>query len=812
MTAPESRPLTRLSRSYSAQAVDRGWLDLKNFVWVMAALLIGFGLRAYGLAAQSLWNDEGTSIALARTSLPAIANAAAHDIHPPLYYFLLHFWIIAAGTSEYAVRYLSLFAGVLLIAVTFRIARLLFDQEVAVIATGLSVLSAFQVYYSQETRMYIWVTFWGAVSVWAMLCLLLSLWRSNEKPEGRPKRILYFAVYVFATLAALYTQYYAFTLILFENLAFLVWLILAWRKGRAVLRLQFGTTLGWIGAQILVALAFAPWIAFASSSIASWPGISEPMGLFAMAWRILSSFVVGLDAPRDLQVWIVAIYAFFFFFGLLPSRDLFKQSAWGIVVALLWAVVPFVAMFTVSLVRPAYNPKFLLLATPGFLILVARGFSIFYPGLFLRERAPLNFDWRMTAGTRTARQLLGALKFIAAGTMIVGVLAALQGVYEDPRLKRDDYHGIIQYINAVATKDDAVLVDAPGQIDVVRYYLNTPAEVVTLPIGRPEDAIATGAALNDMTGQHQNIFAIYYGTEQADPLNVIGRFLNIVSFQASDEWHGNVRFAQYASPSNLKNFVANIHFGSEISLNQFTIGDRPVHGGTILPVNLEWRALVSPSTDYKVFVHLLDAKGRIVSQHDSEPVGGLDPTSHWKPNDIVQDRVGLWIKPGTPPGDYDLEIGLYRADDGTRLRVLTGDDHVVLGSLTVDKSITEPDAVNLNLTHPSNWDLGDVELLGYALDAPEYQPGDFIPFVVYWRASTKPGSDLNLLMQLVAPDGKIVAQAPAFEAYPTSHWDAGEIVRDAQALTIPSSAEPGEYKLVIAHGPQTHELTRVRVK
>ncbi|MCX7840918.1 MAG: hypothetical protein N2559_15900, partial [Anaerolineae bacterium] len=42
---------------------------------------------------------------------------------------------------------------------------------------------------------------------------------------------------------------------------------------------------------------------------------------------------------------------------------------------LLWTLVPIAAMYIVSLTRPAYNPKFLLLATPAFYILVARGLA-----------------------------------------------------------------------------------------------------------------------------------------------------------------------------------------------------------------------------------------------------------------------------------------------------------------------------------------------------------------------------------------------------------------------------------------------------
>ena len=98
------------------------WLGL------LALLLLAVGTRFYGLDLQSLWNDEGTSVALAQRSLSTIAEQAAQDIHPPLYYFLLHGWIKLAGTSEAAVRSLSALLGVLVVLGTWALARTILDR------------------------------------------------------------------------------------------------------------------------------------------------------------------------------------------------------------------------------------------------------------------------------------------------------------------------------------------------------------------------------------------------------------------------------------------------------------------------------------------------------------------------------------------------------------------------------------------------------------------------------------------------------------------------------------------------------------
>ncbi len=708
-------PLTRLAWGYGTRAVNLGWIRSSNYFWLLVAVAGGFALRVNRLAAQSLWNDEGTSVALGRLSLSAIAEGAAHDIHPPVYYLLLHYWMDLGGDSEFAVRFLSVLAGVLLIAVTFRVAREFFDEEVAVIAASLSALSAFQLYYSQETRMYILVSLWSALSVWAMVRMLLRA----------SKNTIPWVAYVLTTGAALYTHYFAFTLILFENMAFVVWLGLTsrarryrgkvgglpyatspetaqdirltdapWRSRQHSLNLPYHLGL-WIAAQVVVILAFLPWLAFAGNQLTSWPAISESLSPLDLVSRVLGAFVFKVDTPLGTETWIVAAYLIFFLAGLLPSLDLFESSLWGLVVVTLWALVPLAAMYAVSLQRPAYDPKFLLLATPGFFILVARGLSILSPGLFLRERARRYSQER----SGLVRSLMAWQFLLTFGIVAAGALLATRGLYYDPRLQRADYRSIARYIDAMATSDDAVLIDAPGQIDVFRYYYRGVANVQTLPIGRPLQLEATHAALDDLVGGHRNLFAVFWATEQADPENVVERYLSTHTFKASDEWHGDVRLAQYALPSAFEGGGAEAslqQFGDEIELVQFNIGarvksrsgpdqTRSVQPGSILPIDLVWQALKTPASNYKVFIHLLDAEGKIVSQRDTEPVSSFRPTAAWKVGEKIEDPVGLLVPSGTPVGKYSIELGLYRAEDGTRLRLSNGEDHLILDSLSVEQ-------------------------------------------------------------------------------------------------------------------------------
>ena len=135
-------------------------------------LLLALGLRLYRLDGQSLWYDEGTSVVLAGRDVAAIVQGAAADIHPPLYYVLLHFWARLFGSSEVAVRLLSAIAGLGVVGAVYLLGRRLFDQQVALVAALLAALSPFLVYYSQEARMYILAALLGAVSTYLMVLIV----------------------------------------------------------------------------------------------------------------------------------------------------------------------------------------------------------------------------------------------------------------------------------------------------------------------------------------------------------------------------------------------------------------------------------------------------------------------------------------------------------------------------------------------------------------------------------------------------------------------------------------------------------------
>ncbi len=117
-----------------------------------------------------------------------------------------------------------------------------------------------------------------------------------------------------------------------------------------------------------------------------------------------------------------------------------------------------------------------------------------------------------------------------------------------------------------------------------------------------------------------------------------------------------------------------------------------VQAGHPFHLTLTWQALRHPRTGYTVFIHLIDAAGQPVMGHDYTPLGGAFPSYLWFPKWLegqrVDDPYRLVVPPDTPPGTYQLEVGLYEMGSVRRIPqfnpegTLTG-DRLVLGPILV---------------------------------------------------------------------------------------------------------------------------------
>lgn len=133
-----------------------------------------------------------------------------------------------------------------------------------------------------------------------------------------------------------------------------------------------------------------------------------------------------------------------------------------------------------------------------------------------------------------------------------------------------------------------------------------------------------------------------------------------------------------------------VNFNQQIYLTGYQLLT-PLAAGSQLDLTLFWQAEQSVEIDFTVFAQLVDADNQIIAQGDSQPQAGFYRTRDWQPGEQIIDRRLFLIPPSTPPGEYDLLLGLYNPADGQRLQILDEagtflNDHVRLSGLSVKQA------------------------------------------------------------------------------------------------------------------------------
>lgn len=215
---------------------------------------LAFFLRVYRLADNNIWWDEGWTIWLSQHDLSWIALRTASDEHPPLHYWLMHFWNLVVGgdaaalaptqVEAFAGRFVSVFFGLLTVALLYRIGRKIGGNALGLVAALLLTLARFHVWWSQDIKNYTLSGFFALASVWFVLALVSKDATKAQSHKGfrvpffaswrlRGKSIWLWLGYVLSITVALYSHYLAALIFLADNLFVLMVLLREWREGRA---------------------------------------------------------------------------------------------------------------------------------------------------------------------------------------------------------------------------------------------------------------------------------------------------------------------------------------------------------------------------------------------------------------------------------------------------------------------------------------------------------------------------------------------------------------------------------------------------
>jgi mannosyltransferase len=152
-------------------------------------------------------SDEVWSIKTAGLNYRSEIAALKADVHPPLYFLILHSWMRAFGTGERTVRCLSGLFYILSVFAVFGIARELYGTKTGVLCAAVYLSSPLAILSAQFARMYSLLSLLSILSTWLYL-------QFSIKP--RDSRLL-FALYIIVNVLGTFTHV-AFFFLLFAQL------------------------------------------------------------------------------------------------------------------------------------------------------------------------------------------------------------------------------------------------------------------------------------------------------------------------------------------------------------------------------------------------------------------------------------------------------------------------------------------------------------------------------------------------------------------------------------------------------------------
>jgi mannosyltransferase len=793
--------------------------NIWTIILPLVITLLALTLRLYRLGAQSLWYDEGVSVYLARMSLPQLTAWTADDIQPPLYYYLLHFWLLLFGpsSSEFIVRFPSLFFGVLTVPLMYKTGRHLFGGAASLLAAFLAAISPLYLWYSQETRMYTLLTFLCLLSSYLLLKALER--RASPYLKGSLwKGSLLWLAFVVANVAAAYTHYFAFFVMASQGIYLVAWSRWMGRRGRQSL-------LPGLAAFAAIALAYLPWVPFMlhryGADVSYWQGTLK---LDEVLRKVAISFSLGETVFEEVGARLAVGYGVILLIALAAiafsergtdhKRHGTLHPPFSILFLLLYLLLPIALIIALSYRVPKFSPRYLMLSSPAFILIIAGGLTTL-------------LQWH---GTRKGSSALGRLpsairySLFALGLLFILTTSAYADYnnYFNIHFTKPDFRGAARRIEEHIGPDEAVILTSGHMYPVFTYYYRghnwypIPAERTLSTEHTLNFSVADD--LNRALAGKSGVWVVLWQDEVVDPNGFLLMMLEEKGklLEAEDLWH--VRLRHFALPEGVHfssqpdiQHPIEVNFEGRIKLlgydSRSTLHDSrfTLHN---VRLTLYWQAEQQLDDDYKVSLRLRDEEGHYWGRLDQRPAAYLYPTTRWKVGELLFGRYTLPVLPGTPPGEYQLEVVLYSEARPEGLDVVDADGvargaSAVMGTVTVPKGslVQPPSREELGISQLLEADFGGrIALLGYELGRDAVQPGDSLYLMLFWQALADLDENYSLTVALVDEKGKMVGEArfsPLVWAHPTSRWLADEVWRGQYDFTVPIEAQPGQAQLQI---------------
>lgn len=327
---------------------------------LMAVLLLAMSLRFYALERPFFWLDEAFSLRLGSMSVDQIWYYTGRDVHPPFYYYVLHVWFLIWGDSPYAARALSAVAGSMAVICSVYVVGAIAGPRAGIVCGLLTAFLPIAIRYSQEARMYALLSFLLLASL-----LALTAWVTN------PDRKKYLFWYVFFSVLAIYTHYFA-ALAIASSWVYLFFLSVRSTRGHKYVLHPL-----WWWANLFIAISYVPW-AFSLLHLLSTVNLIGQNGLFAwiapVSYQTIPSLFWAFFTLQNVHVsdvlgcWLLTFLVLSLsWFVVYRDKNQFSLSM--LVVSYLWT--PMIVAMSISFLVPMITIRYLAFCSMAVPMIVA---------------------------------------------------------------------------------------------------------------------------------------------------------------------------------------------------------------------------------------------------------------------------------------------------------------------------------------------------------------------------------------------------------------------------------------------------------
>jgi len=647
------RDTSAAGEEYPGQAV-------RGTHWILTAfILVAAALRLFLLEDQSLWYDEGFSIFLAKMPWPQAIAFTAHDVHPPLYYLMLHLWIRVCGDAALSARMFSALFGIATVPLIYVVGKRTLGERVGLITALLATLSPLCIYYSREARMYTLLTFLSLLSSYIML-------RITDEHCTTETRASLWVAYLVTALMASYVHYFAFLILVVHAAYFFVWWL---ARGRQLHCGRHAVTIA-----VLWAFAYSPWFPVLVQRYVKdtgyWQGSMHP---FETLRRSFIGFSVGQTVKQPLAWTITLGYLMLLTVSVLwlPHSGRDRNGAVALhpwLFLSIHLVLPMLMLCVLYWCKPRVSPRHFMLVSPAFLLLIAAAIDgLWRRGIEMVQRAPS----RLFKGSAVV-----AVCFVLATTGYSDY-----NLFFSRNMRKPDFRGAVSYVCQKCNPDETVVLVAGHMFPVFDYYCSGRERhpLPDDPVLRLDDMIGLHVieTLQDILSGRRGVWLLQWQHRIVDPRGIVPSLLlsqgSEIPVPQSFPGVGIRHFhlspgAEFRWDTSLA-LPVQARWEHAISLLEAKLNDDTLQHGEDIQLTLFWRADQPVDRSYTVFTHLVNERGTVWAQDDSYPANDTRQTNTWEPREIIEDRHLIRIHELVPLGEYDLVIGFYFNDGQTMPRL-----------------------------------------------------------------------------------------------------------------------------------------------